>query len=387
LTGGLGLRSFGSATVGGKRYLLIIGAVVGFFAIAAKRVPVEKAWLYVGLFFLGGLTQFIGDTHPWAPQWLVPIYYLFPPNRTVVNESLLVEVTTRFYGLSITCIAVCFYLMARYGLRGLLESTQWWRLLLFVAAALMSLLGGFRTFLVLLAATIALMFLLEGLLRSKYVAIVITALLLLGAGLIGFADKLPLGMQRSLSVIPGLKISPIALYDAQASSQWRITMWEELMRQAPDYLILGKGLGMNAAEMELSAQLAYVSPSYSAEMAVLAGDYHNGPLSVQIPFGIFGSLTFGWFLLAALSALYRNWRYGDSALRTVNTFLLSLFAARILLFVFVFGGFYGDLVHFVGIVGLSISLNGGIRAPAKEPSIAPAPVRLRLPAAFAAPTK
>jgi len=39
---------------------------------------------------------------------------------------------------------------------------------------------------------------------------------------------------------------------------------------------------------------------YGAE---LAGDYHNGPLSVIIPFGVFGVIAFVWFLLRASKGL------------------------------------------------------------------------------------
>jgi hypothetical protein len=107
--------------------------------------------------------------------------------------------------------------------------------------------------------------------------------------------------------------------------------------------------------------------SSDQEGLALSGDYHSGPLSVIIPFGIWGTVIFLWLLGAAGRAIYRNWRYGDPELRIINTFLLALFVAKVLVFFFIFGGFAGDVQMFAGYVGLSISLNGGVAKPAPEP--------------------
>jgi len=89
----------------------------------------------------------------------------------------------------------------------------------------------------------------------------------------------------------------------------------------------------------------------------LAGDYHNGPLSVLIPFGIWGLAAFVWLMVAGARFLYTNFREGAPELRQINAFLLALFLARILFFCFVFGTLHGDLYHFAGILGLSVALN------------------------------
>ena len=53
LTGGIGLQVTGGGSFGGKRYLLVFGAVIGYFALTARRVPLHKVKLYVGLYYLG----------------------------------------------------------------------------------------------------------------------------------------------------------------------------------------------------------------------------------------------------------------------------------------------------------------------------------------------
>jgi hypothetical protein len=102
----------------------------------------------------------------------------------------------------------------------------------------------------------------------------------------------------------------------------------------------------------------------------LAGDVHNGPLSVLIPFGLYGTLAFVWFLVAGLRVLHRNWKFGDPALRNVNTLLLAAFAAHVVLFVCVFGALQVDMAIFAGLLGLSVALNGAEPepAPAEQPA-------------------
>jgi hypothetical protein len=69
--------------------------------------------------------------------------------------------------------------------------------------------------------------------------------------------------------------------------------------------------------------------------------------------------------------LYRNFKYGDPALHSVNTLLLATFAAQSLFFFFCFGSLYSDLAVFLGILGLGAALNGGeAGAPQAEPAAA-----------------
>src|SRR5205085_7863174 len=102
--------------------------------------------------------------------------------------------------------------------------------------------------------------------------------------------------------------------------------------------------------------------SAAYEGSLMAGDYHNGPLSVQLPFGIFGSLLFLWFLGSSTHVLYRNFKYGDPALKNINTFFLASFLARAVFFLCFFGALFTDLISFASLVALSISMNRGVRS-------------------------
>jgi hypothetical protein len=381
--GGLGLHSMGAATVGGKKYWLILGAIIGYLAISGRQVPKEKAWLYVGLFFLGGLTNLVSDAIQITPQSLWFIFWIFPANPGAFaggSSTVLAEGFGRYYGISIAALAFCFYFMARHGLRGMLEGTQVWRFALFATVGVFSLLGGFRTFFILATLTFLFFYYFEGLVRSKYTPIMLVFSLMILAFVSMFPQQLPGSVQRAISFLP-VDIDPAIRADALGSYEWRMKMWRTLMPEIPDYLFVGKGYAMNSAELELMAILVERGGAQSADLSLMAGDYHNGPLSMQIPFGIFGSLTFCWFLIAAGRALYNNWRYGEPDLRHVNGFLLAFFCARVVIFLFVFGGFYSDIAHFAGLIGFGLSLNGGICQPKSVPVATKQaiPLRSRLP--------
>jgi hypothetical protein len=223
--------------------------------------------------------------------------------------------------------------------------------------------GGFRSVFILVGLTFMIIFYLEGLLRTKFLPIFILVGILGVAALIPMATRLPLSVQRSMSFLP-IEVDPIARENAEATSQWRLDMWKSLLPEIPKYLIVGKGLAIDSNELDTQHYLERRGASFGgAAGSILAGDYHSGPLSIIIPFGIFGLIGFVWLLIAEGRGLYRNYLYGDPALRKVNTVLYAMFLARTFLYVFIFGGFYTDLAFFAGLMGFSISLNGGICKP------------------------
>src|SRR5678809_1563142 len=118
------------------------------------------------------------------------------------------------------------------------------------------------------------------------------------------------------------------------------------------------------------------------EVAELAGDYHNGPLSVLITFGIPGSIALLWLLIAGYKVLRANYVNGDPALHRINTFLLAYFLAKIIFFFGILGSLYIDLPGFLGLLALSVSVNGGMAKPViagEEPKPVINPLKLRPP--------
>lgn len=362
-TGGFGMRSMGGETYGGKKFIFILVSIMGFFAMGAQRIRAEKANFYTGLYFLPGFASVISNLAYMAGPGLWFLFYVFPAD-TAIDQAMedfqgtfMEAKFTRLSGLTFSCMAVFCYMLARYGLRGVMDWRRWWRGLFFLAMIGLSTLGGFRSFVVIVVFTFFIQFFYERLYRTRLALIILLIGVLSAAVVIPFSDKLPLSVQRSLSFLP-LNIDPVARAHALASTQWREDMWSLVIPQIPQYFWLGKGYSLDATDLYLTQQAMVRGMAQGYEYSMKAGDYHSGPLSVIIPLGIFGVIAFLWFSLAAIRWLYRRHRECPAHLQTINTFLLSYFLARYVFFFVGFGSLFSDLPMFVGLVGLSVALNG-----------------------------
>jgi hypothetical protein len=366
LTGGLGARILGGDTYGGKRYFIIIAAVLGYFAIINRRIPPQRAWLYVALFFLGGATMAIADLPAVTPRPLQFLFVFFPVINldAFTDQNSPISQTQEIWrggGTGAMAVALFCVLLARFGIRGTLDMKKPWRLGALCLFAVVGMATGFRSTIVIFALTLAVLFYLERLHHTWVLLPAILGSLAIGGMMILFANRLPLSFQRSLSVLPFVQVDPVAEMSARDSTGWRLQIWQDVIPTIPQYLLVGKGYAYSAIEQ------AQMTRGAGQEAVELVGDYHNGPLSVLIPFGAFGTIAFVWFLVASIRIVYQNYKYGDPAFQNLNTFIFAYFVAKVIFFVAVFGALHTDLPAFLGLLGLSISLNGGVSKPAVAP--------------------
>ena len=275
----------------------------------------------------------------------------------------------RMGGYSMAAMTAFYYLMARYGVAGLTNWRHPLRTLALAAVLAASVLGGFRSVLLHLSLVFAIQLCLEGLHRARLaLGLLVSAAALVGC-LFVFSDKMPFVVQRAFSFLP-IEVSPAVRQDAESSLRWRTEMWQVMAPELPKYFWLGKGFVMDPAEIYLMqhAQMRGIGKDY--EGSLLAGDYHNGPLSVYVPLGAIGLVLFLMFLFLAGRLLYRHYRLGDPRLRVFNAFMLAYFLAKSARFLILFGDFSTDLALFVGIIGMSVAFNGaGERKSAVRPAL------------------
>lgn len=374
LTGGLGMRALGGASYGGKRYVFIAFALLVYLAVSLVRISPDKAKLYLGLYFFSTLTSAMSNVIYNAGVGWWWLYYILPSDWALSQAQE--DFTLGFVGVRMNRLAgfnpaaqaVLCYLLVRFGIRGLFDFAKPWRFVFLLLTIALCLLSGFRSGLILIAFILAIQFCLEGLIRSRlFVAFILTGILGL-AVLLPFTQRLPLSVQRSLSVLPLVEVDAAVRANARESTEWRLKMWEVLVPQIPRYLWLGKGHSASEADYYLASESVKRGLARDYEMSLVAGDYHNGPLTIILPFGIWGCLAFLAFLIAGLRVLHGNYRHGDPALKSANTLLFSLFLAKIVFFLSVYGVLHSDLPTLAGLVGLSVSLNGGLaRAAAPNP--------------------
>lgn len=374
MTGGIGLRSLGGGTYGGKKFVVILVTILGYYALSNQRIPPEKIKRYTGLYFLPGVVALLPNLIYMAGPTFWWLYWFFPVESALYQAQEDFQATgadaklSRIPGAPFATTAVYSYMMACYGIRGLFDLRRPWRLMILLVALAVGLLGGFRSTVILVAFTFAAQFFFEGLLRTRLCLALLIVGVVGGAFLVPFASKLPLSIQRSLSFLP-VQVDPVARQDARGTMEWRLGMWNTLLPQIPQYFWLGKGYAIDPTDLYLTQKAVMQGLASDYEAALVSGDYHNGPLSVIIPFGIWGMIALLWLLFAAGRVLYRNYRFGDSAIKNLNTFLWAAFVARALFFFAGFGSLHSDLTIFLGLVGFSVAVNGGVRRgqPTEEP--------------------
>lgn len=383
LTGGLGFRAFGSEEmIGGKRYVLLLAAVLGYFAISVTAIPTERARTAASLYFAGGLTAAVGSLIFFIDPALRYIYLFFPTDSgySEYGEPLM----TRYYGISVAAQFGVMLLLVRYGLRGIFLEGKWWRSALLVAAVLMGLFGGYRTVLITFGLLLALQFVLEGLTRTKLIVLVGFAVVMGGVLVASLAPYLPLQVQRCLTFLPPelVQLDTRARLDAEHSTRWRIEMWQAVAPEIPRHLLLGRGYGIDRTELELAGGKSRSGLAQQFAASAVAGDFHSGPLSILLPLGIWGLLAFAWLCWVGVRALYRNYIYSPPELKLINTLLLSSFLTQLAVFLFIFGSFQTQLPAFTGLLGLSVAINRGVRSsvPLPEEPEEPPPLQVfRLP--------
>lgn len=368
LTGGIGLRAMGANIYGGKKFYFIVAALLGYFAISFQRIPPDKVQRYAGFFILAGMTSVLPNiVYSAGPRFF--FLFLFFPVDFALNQAMedfqVVATEVRFSrltGVTYGCLALLSYLLMRYGVRGVLDVRKPWRISVALVCLALSTLGGFRSVLVIVALLVIIQFFLEGLFRTRLFLTVMLAGVLSLVVLVPVVRQLPLSVQRSLSVVPFLDIDPAARADAQASIEWRVGMWQVLIPQIEQYFWLGKGYAINPQDLYLAEQAVRWGLAQDYEMSLVSGDYHSGPLSILIPFGIFGLIAWLLFWAASLRLLYRNYLYGDPALKSINTFLLAYYLARMVFYVFGHGSFHSDVAFFVGLTAFGLAINGDQKA-------------------------
>jgi O-antigen ligase len=214
----------------------------------------------------------------------------------------------------------------------------------------------------------------EGLLRTKLFPIVVLGGMLIGSVIVGYAERLPLSVQRTLSFLP-IQVHPSARQDAQGSLDWRLQMWRVVLGDVPQYLWLGKGYTFSGTDFMLMQESIRRGMFDSYEDTLVSGNYHNGLLTLIIPFGLPGTMAFAAFVFAGWRVLRSNYLYGPKELKRINTFLIAYFTTRLVFYLGLYGQFDLDLMVFTGVVGLSVSLNGGVcrpPGPGQQPALAPA---------------
>jgi len=369
LTGGFGFHSLGGDTGGGRKYFSLFIGIATYFALTSRVIPAGRWKFYLALSMLPAILGVFGELFPYLSGPFRFVNLLFPPSSVVsdLNEG----VASRLTALSKALGIVPIYLLARYGLRGIFLTGNLWRPGLFLACFFLAMTGGYRTNFIGFCLTVTLIFFLEGLHRTR----LMPPLVLLGAlGLAVLAtcsDQLPYTFQRSMSFLP-FKWKPEVLVDAEGSTEWRLAIWRATWPKVPGHLLLGKGYALSKEDFDMigGGEFSGYSASHidaGDQSLAISNDYHSGPLSTLMGFGVWGGIGILWLMAATLFVLYRNFKYGDPAMATFNVYMLASGLSSVFAFFVIFGAFDGDVGNLARVAGFSLAMNGGLaKRPARQ---------------------
>jgi len=243
LRGGLGSKVLGSSSYGGRNYIYVLGAFIGYFALTAQKIAAGKSQRMVKWFFLSETTNVISNlTYLLGPSFYV-VYNLVSVNSAIAQAA---SDSGQKRGLSLRRLrfggqrAALLYSCA-LGHPGGFRPAQT------VAAVALDrrhgrgLFSGFRSQVAILFVLFAIQFMLEGLWKTFYLPLFCMLGALCLAPMLLFANKMPPAVQRSLAFLPA-DINPDVRAEAAASIDWRFEIWREVWPEVPKFLLLGKGI-------------------------------------------------------------------------------------------------------------------------------------------------
>jgi hypothetical protein len=356
----------GGELAGGKPYAVFAVAIMAYFFLSALRTDLSSYRLaiivMVCVTLADGLLGVAADWIPPIAAFVLPIYSNVNFGVAQAGEAFQVDFSEMrggasfgFLGRTIALTLLCFSRPIRC-----LLPTHPVRLLLFILAASMILLSGFRS----LTVYVLVVYVTVALVRRNFMdigAVVIAAFFGIAIlSLAGFSDKLPFGAQRVLSVIPFVPVDTKAKLDADQSSEWRFEMWR-IALTSERYIqnkMLGDGFAMSAREMraQLDAAQGFGDGSTDQDRIegfMLRGSYHGFHVETIRFTGVVG-------LFAAVFAMFvfmrKAWQllahYRGQPIFGFVAFIAIPFVIQPFWSLLVFGSYRSDFPQFLVAAGL-----------------------------------
>ena len=311
--------------VGGKEYVWCVLAVV--YYVTLSSIPCSYDALYgvlrKAMYLVLGVTVFL------TVSGLFGMVSVGDVGEKVGN--------TRFSLFSELGVVVFLIAFSKKSFREIMASPKYLAIMMFCCVAVV--ISGWREKLVMFGAIgLALCYI-----KRELAYIIIFGIAAYGSLLYLSEEKVveehfPFGMQRTLSIFPGVHIKDEVLRGTENSSEWRKEMWRWALDPRTGYIedyIWGDGFGQAVSDLNryhISLMRGTTTVGHQEDYAS-SGVWHNGPITAVHRTGIVGLalitivFMYGAFLIARVCRAYRG---------TPMFMLAALFLCR----------FYGDIAHF-----------------------------------------
>ncbi len=361
----VGFRALGSDMVGGRPYLIVITAFLFYFAITqykispklAPKMPLIIAAPAVLLSFVSMLAFKV----PIIAKVVFPFWsgvgltgsVIEAAGGTAAAQSNIVRLPGTMVVGQNTVQLLCAYFPAAL----FLSPMSFWPFAAFSLAMVVWLASGFRSGILVYGSYIFyncwLRRRLQDLFPAALAGSIAIALLLVGQGTI---FNLPVGMQRSLSFLPG-NWDREAVSDAEGSTEWRLQIWGEVWNN-PEFIkdrVFGDGFGFSAYDLKIQLEAVLGGQGYmdGTKAQMVTGAYHNGPLSTIRYVGIVGLILYTFLQFSALvygaKLVRRAW---GTPYQPLAIFLSIPLLYLTFSFYVIFGGFDSDFPRLIFTIGL-----------------------------------
>lgn len=370
---GFGIYMLGGSSIGGLDYI-IFGTRIAFIAFALAYVntypmDIKKLYRFV---LIGTLVYF-------AFNMLV---YLFPATTGAVTKfcnvmfalggsdvaELIAQgagATRRIYALYYVPFALMPYVMRQPALKK--------RILLGAGCMVLAALSGFRTALVIVVTLFAFAELVVYKMNvSKGLFITGLLVVFLGASWVAL-PLMDARIQRAYTIIPGFKdrASATSRLSAAGSDEWRMNLYAVCVKNMPQYLLVGRGLGDDLSvvyERVVIRGGQIMSPQEAAEYAYSMHAYHLAIFELFIEYGaIAGCLFLAAFFLLLRQGRLRLREFGGRA-SSDQQYALACFVAMLLGLVTYFSGISSGFLNMImfGAVALAFVSYGRMEGRDKQ---------------------
>lgn len=323
--------------IGGKGYIQILSAFIYYLIISSipydweqiKKVLKWMARLTVSASLISGIIIFIqgGDSH----------------TGMTIQEA---AQHSRFSAFLPIGRALFTFIVGLYPLNHIIFSPV--KLSLVIASVIAVMLSGFRNS----VASLAFFSLWASIIYKKFLLFICLSLGAYSALIYFSSEKmledLPFGVQRTLSAIPGIKVSKEAKSDAEGSVEWRKVMWKWALDPRTGYIkdyVFGDGMGLDKYQMQRWSTLLTRGQISSGDLEMFAdtGQWHNFYIETISTIGAVGLILLIFFMLETLSLIM----VVEMSLRHDTSIFYVVFA---------FAYFVQDTVHHL----ISTGSSGGV---------------------------
>jgi hypothetical protein len=336
-THGLGLKLMGGDKMGGRVYIQQVACASFPLVFAMLQFTEGQLLRLFTIHLLLSFTFMVSDIALAAGADLWWIFYFLDLANDAISFELGSEATgiRRFQSFSFVSVALLQLLLIKVPLRRIFSGSALWLIPTLLLIVGLGLPGGHRGVLVLLGGLLIVNSWAQ---RIWSTARVTGVVLLACLGLIfvyAVGSQLPLAAQRTLAVLPGIKLDSVAVEDARSTLNGRIEMREIGLKLIPHYLWRGRGFGPASEPVPYHAHDPYGIITEHVNL----GRFYNGPIGLLVNTGIPGTFCLMGFVFATTVVAFRGLLYvrrhgaEDGFLRFISV-NASLWIIQVSVFIF-----------------------------------------------------